>query len=228
MQNSMKTNQIKTHYRRNLPHIQPIGSAFFVTFRLHGSIPNVKLLHLKDEYEQALAALYRDSKSLTNQLIYDERKRQFAKYDALLDHSQSGPILLQQPEIAKIVAHELHRFDGQLYDLVAYCIMSNHVHILIDTNLQVPEMFNFSSWESLDFEPLDKIMMRIKGASARYCNQQLGRAGKFWQRESYDHFVRDPIEFERIISYILDNPVKAGLVETWDAFPFTYLRGHQL
>ena len=46
--------------------------------------------------------------------------------------------------------------------------------------------------------------------------------GSFWQAESYDHVVRNG-ELERIISYVLENPVKAGLVEDWEQWPYTYL-----
>jgi REP element-mobilizing transposase RayT len=44
-----------------------------------------------------------------------------------------------------------------------------------------------------------------------------------WQSESYDHIVRDEDEFYRIINYIINNPVKAGLVENWQDWPHTYI-----
>jgi putative transposase len=56
-------------------------------------------------------------------------------------------------------------------------------------------------------------MQSIKGFTARECNRLLAQAGMFWQQESYDHVVRDDDELERIIQYVLNNPVKAGLVE---------------
>ncbi len=220
----MKIKNIKTAYRRTLPHLQPVGAAFFVTFRLHGSIPNNKLLQLKNRYKQSIAALLNDGKPLTYERIAEERERQFAEYDALLDQSIFGPFYLQQPEIAQIIADELHRQDGKLYELIAYCIMPNHVHLLLHTHAQIPENFDVREWENLDFEPLDRIMKQVKGASARYCNQSLGRDGKFWQRESYDHYVRNPVEFGNILAYILSNPVKAGWVENWEDFPFTFLK----
>ena len=61
-------------------------------------------------------------------------------------------------------------------------------------------------------------MQSLKGFSAARCNCQLGSHGTFWQQESYDHWVRDADELERIIRYIENNPVKAGLVirpEDW-------------
>ena len=67
-------------------------------------------------------------------------------------------------------------------------------------------------------------MMSLKRYTARQCNDILGREGQFWQHESYDHVIRNQAEWERIIKYVLDNPVKAGLVEKWDDWPWTYLR----
>ena len=55
-------------------------------------------------------------------------------------------------------------------------------------------------------------MHSIKRHTARKCNLLLGQRGKFWQQESYDHWARDEDELERIIHYVEQNPVKAGLV----------------
>jgi REP element-mobilizing transposase RayT len=63
----------------------------------------------------------------------------------------------------------------------------------------------------------------LKGRTARACNLELNRNGSFWQHESYDHLVRDEQEMERTILYILNNPVKAGLVKEWKDWPFTYV-----
>ncbi len=65
-------------------------------------------------------------------------------------------------------------------------------------------------------------MHMLKGYSAHEANGVLKRQGKFWQAESYDHFVRDGAELERIIYYVVNNPVKAGLVDDWDQWPWTY------
>ena len=49
------------------------------------------------------------------------------------------------------------------------------------------------------------------------------KKGAFWQHESYDHVVRNEKEFERILAYIVNNPVKAGLVADWQDWPYTYM-----
>jgi len=61
--------------------------------------------------------------------------------------------------------------------------------------------------------PPGRLLKSLKGYTAREANRLLGRTGEpFWQRESYDHWVRDEAEWRRIAEYIETNPVKAGLV----------------
>jgi REP-associated tyrosine transposase len=72
--------------------------------------------------------------------------------------------------------------------------------------------------------PLDVIMKSLKGYTAWECNRALGGKGTFWQPESYDHIVRDSEEFHRIVNYVLNNPVKAGLVKDWRDWKWNYQR----
>src|SRR5260370_35493976 len=82
------------------------------------------------------------------------------------------------------------------YELGAYVVMSNHVHVLL-----LPRIAP------------SKLMQSLKGVTARDANRILCRTGEtFWQAESYDHWVRDEKEWGRIAEYIENNPVKAGLV----------------
>jgi len=105
---------------------------------------------------------------------------------------------LGQEAIAEVMVTCLRR--GEVlghYDLAGYAILSNHVHVLL-----LPKI-----------APA-KLLQSLKGATARQCNLILGRTGEsFWQAESYDHWVRDKGEWFRILAYIENNPVKAGLVQ---------------
>jgi len=109
--------------------------------------------------------------------------------------------------------------DKNRYDLYAYCIMPNHVHLLIES-CSVDQAKH--SGKSAKYPVTDTLRL-IKGSSARACNLQLERNGSFWHHESYDHYVRDEQEMERIIKYILANPVKAGLAKEWTDWRFTYV-----
>jgi type I restriction enzyme R subunit/putative DNA methylase len=97
------------------------------------------------------------------------------------------------------------------YSVHAFVVMSNHVHLLFTPSTDVP-----------------RIMRGLKGVTAYRANQVLGRKGqRFWQDESFDHWVRSGIEFDRIVSYIEFNPVKAGLVELPGDWPWSSAWGRQ-
>ena len=103
--------------------------------------------------------------------------------------------------------------------IIAYCLMPNHVHLLIDNLINKNSHHHGKSATY----PVTEILRLLKGSTARDCNLKLGRSGKFWHHESYDHYVRDEKELERIVKYILNNPVKAGLVKDWRTWQYTYV-----
>jgi REP element-mobilizing transposase RayT len=220
----MKPKPPKLFYRRNLPHYQPAGGIFFVTFRLENSIPLVKLQQLKESYYANRLEIENGRYLLKNKLLLAERKRYFKEYDALLDGVKSGPAYLSDPAVAVVTKEQLHRFDGHLYDLAAYCIMANHVHMLIDTGIQLPDDLPPGFEDNTPITPLQNIMKRIKGPSAVEANRLLNRKDRFWRRESFDYLVRNEREYDRIIAYILNNPVKAKMASAWDDFPFSFFK----
>ncbi|HEY1950086.1 MAG TPA: transposase [Bryobacteraceae bacterium] len=124
--------------------------------------------------------------------------------DRLLDQGSTGPRFLQRPDIAQLVEsavqdgeHQFHR-----YQLHAYVVMPNHVHLLVTPNVIS------TRW-----------LGPLKGFTGYRANQILDSQGKaFWQDESYDHLVRTGAEFERINAYIEQNPVAAGLVAVAEEF----------
>ncbi len=201
-------------YRRHLPHFQPPGATLFVTFRLADSLPVAVVRQLAHEAEvcrQAIQALTDDKER--EAALYAEHRRQFGRFEALLDHPQWGQAWLRDPRVADCLATILHEADGRLYTLDAYCIMPNHVHLVM-TPLPCAD----------GYQPLPRILHHIKGASASEANLLLERKGTFWQSESYDHVVRTPEELRRIVAYVLLNPVKAGLVARWQDWPWSYSR----
>jgi REP element-mobilizing transposase RayT len=119
--------------------------------------------------------------------------------DRELDHSATGPQWLEDERVAQCVADALWFGERQLrlYELRAWVLMPNHVHILIRPK-----------------SDLSRITKAIKNFSARQANVKLGRTGQpFWQDESYDHWLRDREELEKTVRYIEENPVTAGLAE---------------
>ncbi len=200
-------------YRRNLPHIQPPGATLFITTRLYGSLPTEALQRLYEEAQLRLAAIdATDAPAERAELRYREEKRYFARFDQLLDRADHGPNWLQNATVAQIIVDALHNRDGQTYDLIAYCVMPNHLHLVL-----TPLPRDANSYFSMS-----RIMHVLKGFTAYRANDALGRKGTFWQAESYDHYVRDQDELQRVVYYVIFNPVKAGLVEDWSMWPWTY------
>jgi putative transposase len=215
---------MKTEYKQRLPHIQPVGAAFFVTFRLYGSVPKSKISELKEKYSNKISVA-KTIKDLhqRNLEIFNLRKQYLVEYDSLLHKVNTGPIYLANDNIRAMLQKQLHRFDNILYDLICYSIMSNHVHILINTSIQL-EAINDDTELEMNYKPLDVIMKKIKGPSAWYSNKELNKSGQFWERESYDIYIRNEIMYSNVISYILNNPIKANIVKNWEEFPGNYLK----
>lgn len=186
-------------YRRHLPHWQPGGAAFFVTFRLKNSLPAAVIAALDGQEE-------RDGRRLSD-------GQSFVKWDAFLDHAASGPYWLARTDVAAIVSEAMRYRDEREYILHAFCIMPNHVHAVFE-----PLKAGASGVQ------LSKIMQSLKRQTARKANVMLSREGAFWQDETYDHVVRDNDEFRRVVGYVLNNPVKAQLVSVWSDWPWTYCR----
>lgn len=212
---------IKIYYRRNLPHYQPPDATFFVTSRLAGSLPEEVIARLKEEYEQKekLLLKIKNEKERKQKLIV-ERKRYFVRFDELLDKATEGPHWLKDERVAEEVAEAIHFRDGKKYELIAYCIMPNHVHLVfyVGRNVISTKRSNASRYI------LAPILQSLKGYTAHKANKILNRTGAFWQHESYDHVVQDERELERVIAYVLNNPVKAGLVSTWQEWKWSYVQ----
>ncbi|MFN8488846.1 MAG: transposase [Caldilineaceae bacterium] len=200
-------------YQRNLPHFQPPGATLFITFRLAGSIPVAILAQWKAEAQQVQRRLatIADPKARAEQTDLESR-RWFGKWDMALDTAKVGPFWLRNARIAELVAGSLHYWAQQKYSLDTFCIMHNHVHVLLTPLRQANEQYY----------ALQGIMHTIKRYTAREANRILHRSGQFWQEETFDHVVRDADELLRIRQYVVQNPVKAGLVKQWDEWPWSY------
>jgi REP element-mobilizing transposase RayT len=120
----------------------------------------------------------------------------FVWMDRHLDFAVVGPLYLRRGEIAQIVVDGLsNAVELGHCEVYAWVVMANHVHVLIEPKI----------------DP-SRLVKLLKGA-AREANRVLGLTGSpFWQQETYDRWVRDSAEFDRIRQYIESNPVKAGLV----------------
>ncbi len=92
--------------------------------------------------------------------------------------------------------------------------MPNHVHLVCKP------LANANG----NYQATSAIMHSLKLYTAHRANRVLGRDGHFWQHENYDHVVRDEMEYQRITAYVLNNPVKAGLVERAEDWSWSYCK----
>jgi len=126
--------------------------------------------------------------------------RSFLQHDEQLDRVPSGPVWLQDSRVARVVVDALlygEKVRG-FYQLHAWVVMANHVHAIFQPHAAMPT-----------------IMRWLKGRTGRVANQVLGRTGTaLWQDESFDHWIRSAEEFQGLVEYVENNPVKAGLVAT--------------
>ena len=198
-------------YRRNLPHIQPIGADLFITFRLAGSLPQNVLAWMAEE--RRWREQIENGISKPNLTVTGRARRHFAMLEKYLDNCTAGPTWLAQSSVADLVAEALHHRDGSVYRLDAFSLMPNHVHSVFKPLTRDGHTYSLSS-----------IMHSLKRNTARQANLVLDRSGSFWAHESFDHYVRDEEELRRIVRYVLGNPVKAGLVECWQDWPWNYVR----
>ena len=235
-EHQMNNHDYKPYYHRDLPHIQPLGATFFITFRLAGSIPRSVLQQWKTENLHFLKSRneIRAAGQKQKHRELEWKRKWFRRFEETLDNAQIGPVWLKDDRIAKEVAASLHYRDGKVYRLEAYCIMANHVHVVftplpiqsegVEQTACLPANDNDAQPNRLCYNSLSFIMQSLKGYTARKANQLLGRSGRFWQHESHDHCVRNPNELKRIINYVLNNPVKAGLAEDWEKWQWSYYR----
>lgn len=183
-------------HRRNLPHFYHNDGIYFITYRLADSLPSKLVAEIKSEI------------NINVQPDTIRFKRLLKKYDDILDKGNYGAKHLSNPAIADICRNTLHYPDGKEYELICYCIMPNHIHLVF-------ELIKGN-------KGISKIMQSIKRVSARKSNLLLNKSGTFWQDESYDRLVRDDKELYFIIRYVLLNPVNTGLAEKWHKWKGTY------
>ncbi len=190
------THPHKGWYSRGyLPHFDAAHVLQFITFRLHDSVPAEVIERWKQELhwtEQTRP----DSKEAA------ELRKRIEQYE----DNGHGACYLRDERIAALVVQALKHFDGERYRLIAWCVMPNHVHVLI---------------EQLPGHPLSKVIHSWKSYTAHEANKLLGRTGDFWMPDYFDRFIRDQKHFDAVIEYIHQNPVKAGLVAAPEDWPWS-------
>ncbi len=190
--------------RRRLPHWSQDGTICFITWRTWDSIPAPILAAWLAERAAWLAKHGIDStdgqwrrqlESLNSAQLQEFQLLHSDRWNEHLDACH-GACVLRTPELARIVADSLRHFDGKRYDLTDFVVMPNHVHLLAAFPNAQEMLDQCESW---------------KHFTAAQINRALGRKGRFWQQDGFDHLVRSAEQFDYYRRYIADNPARARL-----------------
>ncbi|MFZ9935438.1 MAG: (E)-4-hydroxy-3-methylbut-2-enyl-diphosphate synthase [Luteolibacter sp.] len=190
-----------------LPHWKLNGGTYAVTFRLADSLPDEVFDKLRCKRQillEKLAGFARSagSRSVVGRMLEIRAElaaMQEAELDPELDRGH-GSCVLRDSDNAQIVSDALRHFDGQCYDLLAWCVMPNHVHVVVRTYTGVD---------------LEKVLHSWKSFTAHEINKLSGHSSQVWQKESYDHLVRDGDDLRNQVLYVLNNPRKLSADWPW-------------
>ena len=186
--------EVHIRNRGRLPHWEKEAGLYFLTFHLADSLPKEVLRKITERHE-----ILAEAKRIGARLL-PEQKSQLAEYsrkriEEYVDRGH-GSAVLADPRIAGAMTAALRYWEGKRYRLLAWCVMPNHVHVVI---------------RLISGHELGAIVKGWKHHGSKAVNHARGQSGKLWQREYYDHLIRDRQELNRAIQYVMENPAKAGL-----------------
>lgn len=173
------------HTRGYLPHFDVPGATQMTSFRLADSLPQER----RHEWAEFLR-------------IEDVREQRI-RIEDYCDEGY-GACELAVPEVAAKMENTLLHDDADRCGLLAWVVMPNHVHVLVQ----------------IRHTPMSKLLQSWKTITAKFVNRHFGRTGKWWQDDYHDRYIRDEAHFHKAVRYIENNPVKAGLVTEPKAWPW--------
>ena len=167
----------------NLPHWAQQNKTVAVTFRLADALPQTTLNEYLSEKKRLETQVNQAAKKDDPAFLQNAKGRLSEHWHQTLETALEkghGECLLAKPEVADLMENALHHFDGDRYQLYAFAIAANHVHVIFEpkNDHQTPDILH--SWKSF---------------TAHEINKQLNREGDVWQDETYDHLLRDHTDF---------------------------------
>ncbi|MFM7180874.1 MAG: transposase [Verrucomicrobiales bacterium] len=181
--------------QQGLPHWQLAGATYAIVFRLADSLSAVIKEKLRDE---KILLMGRNARG---EDVADELSALSSRLQSILDQGL-GSCLLRQSQNAEIVVGALRHFDGERYSLGAWCVMPNHVHVIVRPR---------------PGHSLGEILHTWKSFTAHRIQKVTGGSGDFWQKDAYNRIIRDEQEWEHQSADVARNPIEAGLVD-WKWF----------
>ena len=187
-------------WQGRLPHWEVEDGKYFLTIHLRGAIPQSGHARI-----QEIARQLRHADPKQEDSILKIQRRIFAEMEAWLDRAAPSA-LLRQPEVAATVMEAIkHRQENHVWNMFEYVVMPTHLHLFFETG----------------DGHIKQVMEQFKRWTGHQAGQLVNLAGdRFWQVEWFDHWTRSDGESEKIIRYIRQNPVKAGLVRHFTQWPY--------
>ena len=197
--------KIENHCRNYLPHIEN-QKCQMITFRLYDSVPKSVI----EQWKSTLADLQTPNGSQASSLqdknktqtqassLHKIETRRILKLLDKYEDAGYGQCYLKDDRAAEIVKNALFYYHQVKYEVISWCIMPNHVHVLISLLKEVSLSEILHSWRSFSSNEINKLF---------------NRTGRLWMPEYFDRYIRDEDHFNNVVNYIHNNPVKAGLVD---------------
>jgi putative DNA methylase len=175
------------HSRGYLPHFDRTTVIQSITYRLADSVPS----HV--------------AKRMADELVPDSEPSYRTRIERYLDAGH-GSCLLRRPDIASLIIHHWFARDTQDYRLLAWIVMPNHVHVLI---------------EPMSGHSLSDIVGAWKSITSRRIKKLTGMKEAVWQADYWDRYIRDEAHYHNAVSYVHHNPVVARLVVAAEDWPWS-------
>ena len=193
--------ELKTRcfWRAQLPHWEIESGYYFITIRCANSLPQSVTQKIK-EVHKSLAAI-----EPSNEAFLQLQRQYFQAIDKYADTHQ-GFCPFRTDSCARAVIQSFEALATSGWQIKHYSLMPNHVHFIAQVHPTSADMHT--------------VLSQWKGATSHTANQILNRSGAFWQRDWFDRVIRSQEAFERVKEYIQQNPVKAGLCQEWQAYPY--------
>jgi len=195
---------VKKRHGAYLPHWTRESAWYAVTFRLWDSLPQ----RIIESWLFERKNIIKTAEQMKRPLSKQEEDRLAHLYSEKIERYLDGGFgscFMKDARIAREVSNALLHFDGQRYNLAAWCVMPNHVHVVLQP------LAGVTGGTPVPHSELPDILHSWKSFTAKEANKLLRRSGEFWQAEYYDHLIRDEADFLHSVQYVLDNPIKAGL-----------------
>ena len=177
-----------------LPHWEVEDGRYFITLRLAGALPQVA----REEIKSKSLALANIATPTSPDWLIKQRSL-FAEMERSLDNAKVN-LWLTKSVIATMIVEAIEtREQRGHWKMFEYVIMGNHIHLFCEFGAKGMK------WVMEDFK-------RWTGHRAA---KMMSFKNRFWQREWFDHWSRSDDQDDRIVDYIRNNPVKAGLVNSW-------------